>query len=110
MTKKFKLSALAVLISASLSADCLIISSPATNLKLISGVDARAQSISKIYYDENGKMQIKGYADAYIQFFSETTKNIKADCKKYNISNIYNLKIESSTDKNYYYFNATYDF
>ena len=110
MKTNLKLITLGIFMSAGLTADCLIISSPATDLKKIGGVDARAQAISKVYYDEKNKMQIKGYADAYVQFFTTTTKNIQADCKKYNISNIYNFKVESSTDENYYYFNATYDF
>jgi len=81
MSRKLKLFAVGIFLSVNIAADCLIISSPATDLEKVSGVDARAQSISKIYYDENSKMQIKGYATAYIEFFTTTTKNIQTDCK-----------------------------
>ncbi len=111
MTKKFILSGLLLVSVLNLNAaDCSIISSPATNLDKVTGVDARAETISRFFYDENKKMKLKNYPDAYIEFFKNTLTGIKADCKKYNISHIYNLKVTSTLDDNYYYFSVTYDY
>lgn len=99
-----------VLMAASLFGDCRVISSPAQNLGLIAGVDGFAMTIPKFYYDAGGKMQMKGYQDAYIEFFKKASNYIQTSCKKYNIKNIYNFKIESNVDKDSYYFNALFDF
>ncbi len=93
-----------------LFAQCKIVSSPATNISDVAGVDAYAMSISKVYYDKQGKIQLKSYQDAYISFFNTVLKAIEDSCAKYGIRNIYNLKIDSKVDKNSYYFSATYDF
>jgi len=93
-----------------LNASCKIMSSPATNLEKVSGVDARAETISRFFYDENQKMTLKNYPAAYVEFFNNTLKSIRADCKKYNIDIIYNFNVTSTLDKNFYYFSATYDY
>ncbi len=107
---KFKKTLLTLLVVSSLFGECKIITSPAQNLNLVAGADAYAMSVSKFYYDKNGKIQIKAYQDAYIEFFNKILENIQESCKKHHIRNIYNLQIESNVDKDYYYFNALFDF
>ena len=107
---KLKKLLIPVLLATSLFGECRVISSPAQNLGLIAGVDGFAMTIPKFYYDANGKMQIKGYQDAYIEFFKSASKYIQTSCKKYNIKNIYNFKIESNVGKDSYFFNALFDF
>lgn len=111
MKNKLKLVGISVLISLSLNAnECQIISSPATKNTDVIGTDAVALSISHAYYDENKKMQIKSYSDAFLEFNKKAINYIKDECKKYKIKKIYNYQIHSIIDKNYYHFNATYDF
>jgi len=90
--------------------DCKISSSPAQSINDIRGTDAVALSISHVYYDKNKKMQIKSYQDAYLDFYKKAKDYIKKDCKKYKMTKIYNFNINSMIDKNYYHFNATWDF
>lgn len=90
--------------------DCKIISSPAMNENDVRGTDAVALSISRFYYDKNKKMQIKSYSDAFLEFNRKALKSIKDECKKYKLKSIYNYKIESMIEKNYYHFNAVYDY
>lgn len=110
MKKLLKIVGIGVLFSMSLGADCKIVSSPATNIKNVAGTDALALSISRVYFDKNKKIQIKSYSSAFIDFNKKAVDYIKKDCKKYKIKNIYNFRIQSNVDKDYYHFNATYDF
>lgn len=111
MKNKFKLIGICLLLTLSLSAnECKIISSPAMKDSDVIGTDAIALSISHIYYDKNKKMQLKSYSDAFLEFNKKAIDYIQKDCKKYKIKNIYNFQIHSIIDKNYYHFNATYDF
>lgn len=89
---------------------CKIISSPAPDSNKVDGVDAVAKSYAKITFDKNSKAHFKTYQKAYIEFFNEAMDYLEEQCKKYKIKTIYNFKIESNTDKDYYYFNAIYDF
>ncbi len=107
---KLKKTFIALLAATSLFGECRVISSPAQNLGLIAGVDGYAMTISRFYYDKDGKMQLKGYQDAYIEFFKNASKYIQTSCNKYNIKNIYNFKIESNVDKDNFYFSALFDF
>ncbi len=89
---------------------CKIISSAAPDASFVDGVDAVAKSYAKITFDKNSKAHFKTYQKAYIEFFNEAMDYIEDQCKKYKIKTIYNFKIESNVDKDYYYFNAIYDF
>ena len=98
MKKKFILLALVLGFTLNTyAADCVITSSPATNLNKVSGVDARAETISRFSYDENKKMQLKNYPSAYVEFFNNALKGIRADCKKYDITHIYNTRVVIDT-------------
>jgi len=90
--------------------DCKIVSSPSQNINDIRGTDSVSLSISHVYYDENKKMQIKSYSDAYQDFRKQSLDYIKEDCKKYKMTKIYNFKVNSIIDKNYYHFNSSWDF
>jgi len=90
--------------------DCKISSSPAKSIDDIRGTDTVALSISHIYYDKNKKMQLKSYKDAYIDFYTQAENYIKDNCQKANITKVYNFNVNSIIDKNYYHFNATWDF
>ncbi len=89
---------------------CKISSSPAPSIEKIRGTDAVSQSISHIYYDKNKKLQVKSYSDAYQSFRKQALDYVKADCKKYNMTEIYNFKVNSFGDKDYYHFNSTWDY
>ena len=90
--------------------ECKIISSPAMNYDDVRGTDAVAMSISKFYYDDNNKMQIKSYTDAFLEFNKKALEYINKDCKKYKLKSIYNYKIESMVQEKMYHFNATFDY
>jgi len=92
------------------AAECKIISSPAMDDKNVRGTDAVALSISRFYYDENKKMQLKSYSDAFLEFNGKALKYIKDECKKYKLKSIYNYKVNSIIEERTYHFNATYDF
>lgn len=89
---------------------CSIISSPAQNTSTVAGVDTIAKTYSRVYYDKDSKLQIKSFHDAYIDFFKDATDYVQEQCKKYKVRHIYNFKVGSNVDKDYYYFYATYDF
>lgn len=111
MNNKIKLITAGLLLSTMLNAnDCPIISSPAMKNSDVIGTDAVALSISQVYYDDNQKMQIKSYTDAFLDFHKKAMDYIKDECKKYKIKKVYNFQIHTNIDKNYYHFNATYDF
>ena len=111
MKNKLKLIGASILLSASLNANgCQIISSPAMKDGDVIGTNAVALSISHIYYDKNKKIQIKSYSDAFMEFNKKAINYINSECKKYKIKKIYNFQIHTIIDKNYYHFNATYDF
>lgn len=100
MKNKLKLVGIGVLLSLSLNAnECQIISSPAIKNTDVIGTDAIALSISHAYYDENKKMQIKSYSDAFLEFNKKAINYIQSDCKKYKIRKIYNFQIHSIIDK-----------
>lgn len=111
MKKTFLLLIISSLCVLSLNAKtCQIISSPAMNNNDVIGTDAVAMSISKVYFDKNKKIKVKNYSSAFLEFNNKARDYIKKDCKKYKIKKIYNYKINSIIDKDYYHFNATYDF
>ena len=97
-------------LAAFLHADCNIISSAAKDLGELRGTDAVALSLSKAYYDDDKKMQIRSYSDAYLDFYKQATDYIQEDCEKYGFKVIYNFKVNHLVDENYYHFNATWDF
>ena len=111
MKKKIIFGAIALIYAIGLSAEeCKIISSPAMNKQNVVGTDAVALSISRFYYDENKKMKIKSYSDAFLEFHNKAIKYIKGECVKYKIKNIYNFQTHQLLEENHYHFNATYDF
>jgi len=111
MKIKILLSGIALIYTMGLNAtECQIISSPAMNKQDVVGTDAVALSISRFYYDENQKMQIKGYSDAFLEFNGKAIKYIEDQCKEYKIKTIYNYQVHQLIEENYYHFNATYDF
>ena len=89
---------------------CKIISSPAPSINDVRRTDAVAMSFSKAYYDENKKIQIRSYSNAYIDFFKQVQDYIKKDCKKYKITHNYNFTIHSIVDEHNFHFNAQWDF
>lgn len=110
MKRKIVFLGVSLLIASTIVAqDCKIISSPAKSIDDVRGTEAVALSLSQIYY-ENKKMKLRSYRDAYLDFYNQAVEYIQKGCKKNKITKIYNFNVNSIVDKDYYHFNATWDY
>lgn len=96
------------------NAGCKIFTSPATKFSELKGSDSVALSISNIYYekDKKGKkkMKFKSGSEALLEFDGKAREYIQGECKKYNLTTIYNYQIRSTVDEHRYNIYATYDY
>lgn len=110
-------------LSAQLFADCNIInfgsSTPTQKIKLFgsnekeSGQVVDFQAIystkGRFYKDENGKLQLRTFNDAYGEFFNYLKDTAIQECKTNKYQGIVNMDIKYFVDENSFFFSATYN-
>jgi len=93
-------------------AECKIMTSPATDTKLVSGTDVLALTIPRFYNDKDDVKHELSYPKAYLKFYKKSMKHIqnRKYCSDVKFRNIYNFKISQALETEYFHFSATYDY
>lgn len=111
-------------LSAQLFADCEVLNfgSPIPNQKIklfgsdekVSGQVVDFQAIyatkGKFYRDEEGKLKLRTFNDAYGEFFKELKETAIQECKDKKYQGIVNVDIKHMVDENNYFLTATYNY
>ncbi len=122
--KKIILSTLiSTVLSAQLFADCNVLNFgqyiPTQKIKFFGSNDKETgqvvdfQSVysskGRFYRDENGKLQLRTFNDAYGEFFNYVKTTAFEECKNNKYQGIVNVDIKYFVDENNYFFTATYN-
>ena len=124
MKKTILTALLSTLLSAQLFADCSVLNfgAPITTQKVkLFGLDEKENikvvdyqvayaTKGRFYRDENGKLQLKSFNDAYSEFFNYVKETAMEECNKNKYQSIVNLDIKYFIDENNYFFTATFNY